>query len=255
MFLDTKRFKHRVLTFDEMVASMKRDIDFAAALGCPRLRVIVITPPEVTEACAAYAEQKDVCLLLEIHAPWNFQHEWIIQHIDMIERVGTPYVGLMPDFGIFCRRFPRIITDRYVRDGATRKLADHVVEVYDAKGDLAALPGDISKLGGTPKDIEFANYAGRYCDVPPREMLDYMPMIQHIQAKFYEMLDDGTEYSVPYPELVAVLQEGGYDGYLSSEYEGNRHLHDIFPVDSVDQVRRHHDMLKRLLGEGETAHV
>ena len=43
--------------------------------------------------------------------------------------------------------------------------------------------------------------------------------------------------------------EGGYDGYLSSEYEGNRHIQDAFEVDSVEQVRRQQEMFKRLLGE------
>ncbi len=46
-----------------------------------------------------------------------------------------------------------------------------------------------------------------------------------------------------------VLVEGGYDGYLSSEYEGNRHIQDAYPVDSVEQVRRQHVMFERLLSQ------
>ena len=34
MFLDTKRWKGRLLDHDEMVASVKRDIDHASRLGC-----------------------------------------------------------------------------------------------------------------------------------------------------------------------------------------------------------------------------
>ena len=37
--------------------------------------------------------------------------------------------------------------------------------------------------------------------------------------------------------------------YLESEYEGNRHIQDTYPVDSVEQVRRQHVMFQRLLGE------
>ena len=73
--------------------------------------------------------------------------------------------------------------------------------------------------------------------------------IGHIQAKFYEMTGGGSEYSIPYDEIVPVLVQGGFDGYLSSEYEGNRHIQDAFPVDSVEQVRRQHEMFARLLGE------
>ena len=80
-------------------------------------------------------------------------------------------------------------------------------------------------------------------------MLEHMALIGHIQAKFYEMTEDEVEYSIPYDEIVPVLIEGGFDGYLSSEYEGNRHIQDAFPVDSVEQVRRQHAMFARLLGE------
>ena len=78
-------------------------------------------------------------------------------------------------------------------------------------------------------------------------------VIRHIQAKFYEMVVDETgadvEYSIPYVRIVPILVEGGFDGYLSSEYEGNRHIQDAYPVDSVDQVRRQHAMFRRLLGD------
>ena len=41
-----------------------------------------------------------------------------------------------------------------------------------------------------------------------------------------------------------------YSGWISSEYEGNRWIHDAMPVDSVGQVRLHQQMLKKLLKEG-----
>jgi sugar phosphate isomerase/epimerase len=92
-----------------------------------------------------------------------------------------------------------------------------------------------------------ARQATHYTWNDPRNMLDYMPYIHHIQAKFYEMTDDGVEYSIPYDKIIPVLIEGGYTGYLSSEYEGNRHIQDAFDVDSVEQVRRQHAMFQRLL--------
>ena len=63
------------------------------------------------------------------------------------------------------------------------------------------------------------------------------------------MMPDYTEYSIPYEEVVPVLIEGGYTGYLSSEYEGNRHIQDAIEVDSAEQVRRQHVMFKKMLGE------
>lgn len=39
-----------------------------------------------------------------------------------------------------------------------------------------------------------------------------MPRIFHIHAKFYEMTDGHTEYSISYEQIIPVLQQGGYDG-------------------------------------------
>jgi len=84
-------------------------------------------------------------------------------------------------------------------------------------------------------------------------MLDYMPRIHNIHGKFYEVTEDLFEPSIPYDQIVGVLKQGGYDGYICSEYEGNRWIEDAHEVDSVEQVRRHHAMLKQLIGEPAAA--
>ena len=259
MFLDTKRYKHRLLNFEESVDAVARDIGFAARLGCTAMRMIVITPPEVMQASLRMAERHNVRLLLEVHSPWHFRHEWIQRHLEVMHRANNPYLGLMPDLGIFVRRFPRIIAARALRDGATPALVEEIVRTYDAKGDLAALPDRIATAGGTARDVGLARMVGHYCDIDPREMLDHIALIGHVHAKFYEMTADGQEPSIPYDEVVAVLKEGGYAGYLSSEYEGNRHIQDAFPVESVEQVTRHQAMLQRQIATpvrtGATSHV
>ena len=111
----------------------------------------------------------------------------------------------------------------------------------------------VNYRGGGPVDFGLARQATHYIWTEPKSMLEHMPLIGHIQAKFYEMTEDEVEYSIPYDEIVPVLIEGGFDGYLSSEYEGNRHIQDAFPVDSVEQVRRQHAMFARLLGETRSA--
>lgn len=46
-----------------------------------------------------------------------------------------------------------------------------------------------------------------------------------------------------------MLQKGGYEGYVCSEYEGNRWVEDAQEVDSTEQVRRQQLMFCRLLDE------
>jgi len=249
LFLDTKLYPHRWLTLEEQVASVHRDIDIAVRLGAKVVRAIINTPPEVMEGAAPYAEEKGVRLLLEVHAPFHYEHPWILEHLEVMHRTGSPALGLMPDMGTFVKRFPRVVSERAVRDGADPKLVDYIVKTYDDHGDTHALMDIMNYRHGGPVEVGLARQATHYIWSDPRKMLPHMPLIGHIQAKFYEMTDEGVEYSIPYDEIVPVLVEGGFDGYLSSEYEGNRHIQDAFGVDSVEQVRRQHAMFRRLLGD------
>jgi sugar phosphate isomerase/epimerase len=249
LFLDTKLHPDRRLTLEEQVASVRRDVDVAVRLGATIIRAIINTPPEVMAAAAPYSEEKGVRLLLEVHAPFHYSHPWILEHLEVMHRTGSPALGLMPDMGTYVRRFPRVVSERALRDGARPELVDYVVKTYDDHGDTHALMDVVHYRGGGPVDFGLARQATHYIWSEPKAMLDHMPLIGHVQAKFYEMTEDGAEYSIPYDEIVPLLVEGGFDGHLSSEYEGNRHIQDAYAVDSVEQVRRQQAMLARLLGE------
>ena len=106
LFLDTKLYPDRWLTLEEQVASVHRDIDIAVRLGAKVVRAIINTPPEVMEGAAPYAEEKGVRLLLEVHAPFHYEHPWILQHLEVMHRIGSPALGLMPDMGTYVRALP-----------------------------------------------------------------------------------------------------------------------------------------------------
>ncbi|WP_227712821.1 sugar phosphate isomerase/epimerase [Nanchangia anserum] len=73
LFLDTKLYPDRLLSHDEMVDSLKRDIRHTAKLEASYIRIIVNTPPEVVEAAAPYARDLGVWMGVEIHSPFHFE--------------------------------------------------------------------------------------------------------------------------------------------------------------------------------------
>ena len=115
--LDTKRYKHRLLTVPEVLADIERDLKHAKRLGCGVVRMLVFIPSEWLEAAIPIAEKYDVKMGIEVHAPWHFDHPWIQRHIAMIERTGTKHAGFVPDMGIFTARLPRVVRDRAERNG------------------------------------------------------------------------------------------------------------------------------------------
>ena len=258
IFLDWNKYKGRVMTLDERAESIGRDIVNANKLGCTLIRVIHDVEPEILERLAPMAEKYDVRLALEIHAPSYYDSELEQRLMAMFDRVGSPYLCFTLDLGVFCKRLPKIIYDRFLRDGMKKEIADYVEQAFntgtlprshDIEKPNAGLPGKIIELGGTENDIYLAMMGAHMTYNDPRTMLPYLKYTSHIHGKFYDMSPDFTEYSIPYEDIIPVLIEGGYAGYINSEYEGQRWIQDALPVDSVEQVRRHHEMLKRLLSE------
>ena len=248
MFLYPNRFKGRTMTQEEMVESVAADIKFAKQLGCFVVRVQHNVTTDLLEALVPYAEKHDVKLGIEIHAPFHLDHPVEQELIKTFERVGSPYLGFVLDLGIYTKRFARIISNRWLRMGMKPEIADYIVDAYH-NDKMENIAEEVAELGGTQDDVDAAVLAKYMVYSEPRRVLDYMQYVFHVHGKFSEMLDDYTDYSIPYEEIIPVLIEGGFKGYIASEYEGNWYLQDAFEVDSVEQVRRHQVMLKRLLGE------
>ena len=257
-FLDWNKYKGRVMTEDEQVESMTLDILNAKKLGIPIIRVIHDVKPIILERLAPAAEKHKITLALEVHAPSDLDSPFEQELYEMFTRLQSPYVGFAVDFSLYTQRLPRIISERYQREGMKPEIIAYLVNGFNTQTlpkshELSEqnmdLPATIMAMGGRPVDIRWAFMGTHMIYADPRKMLDYMPYIFHIHGKFWEMLPDNTEFSIPYEEIIPVLVEGGYTGYISSEYEGNRWLHDALPVDSTAQVRRHQMMLKNLLNE------
>lgn len=245
--LDYKRYKGRLMPFDEQVDSIKRDIDFAKRLGTPFLRALVSISPDVLVAAAPYAEEAGVKLLLEVHAPLHFDHPWILRHAEAYEKSGSDALGFLPDMGMFLDKFPPVWKARFIRNGCPQAIADYIETAYEDRVLSEYVIQSVRDMGGTGPAIAMAESLRHNAAYDPKRMLDHMDRIHNIHGKFYEVTQDLVEPSIPYDEIVKVLTKGGYNGYICSEYEGNRWIEDAEEVDSVTQVTRQQKMLESLI--------
>jgi len=250
--LDYKRYKGRLMPFDEQVESVKRDIEFGAQLGMPFIRSLVSIDPDVLVAAAPHAEEHGIKMLTEVHAPLHFDHPWIIRIAEAFEKSGSDALGFLPDMGMFLKSFPMVWREKFERMGVRKDIADYIVKAYEDRVLSEYVILNVREMGGEGPAIAMAETMRHNAAYEPKRMLDYMPRIHNIHGKFYHMTEDFVEPSIPYDEIISVLQQGGYDGYICSEYEGNRWIEDAEEPDSVEQVRRQQVMLARLLGEPET---
>ena len=81
----------------------------------------------------------------------------------------------------------------------------------------------------------------------PEDIIPLLPYIYCCHAKFNHMSDEFEETTIPYPEIVKIMQEHGWDGYLLSEYEGADKYDPGYEVGQT--LRKQHIMLKNIIGD------
>lgn len=245
---DGKNYTSRPNGKEEAIDKLKADIRLARRLGFHLMRAQ--GPIEVITACLKYAEENEINLGMEIHSPNILHNEYTDGIVEYIQKTGTKNLSIIPDMGIFMREPMRICYERHLRRGATPELVKYVCEAYKKQANRKATIEEVRKMGGNELDLFWANeaFTFTYCD--PKDLTALVPYISHIHGKFYEMTDEGEEYSIPHREAIEALKAGNWAGYICSEYEGQRHFHDLryFEVDSIAEVKKHHDMLRRYIG-------
>ena len=270
-FLENRIYDNRTLTLKEQVEMMCRDIRLASLLGFPNLRTLVSTPMDVIEGSLEYAEKMNVRIGLEVHAPFSLNSGWAEGYMDMIRRTGTKYFGFIPDMGIFCRNIPDVVREKCLRHGAKEECLKIVDDAYAKRVEkgfvkikydlnlgkanmeyrmsngMQEMMDAVKAAGGGPADFEYAGSSFTYSWSDPKDIIDNIDYIFHTHAKFYNVHEDYKETAVAIPEVVEAFKKAGYDGFLSSEYEGGEHLRMDMEVDSIEQLRRHQEALRRAI--------
>lgn len=270
-FLENHIFDNRMLSLGEQINMMKRDLYMASLLGFKVIRTLVSTPMDVIEGSLEYAEKVGVKIGLEVHAPFSLNSDWAEGYMKMIRRTGTKYFGFIPDLGIFCRNIPDVVRDKARRHGASEECIRIVDDAYanrvekgfiKIKYDLnlgkanmeyrmangmQEMMDAVKAAGGGPADLDYAASSFTYSWSDPQDIVDNIDYIYHTHAKFYNVHEDYVETAVAIPEVVDAFKTAGYKGFLSSEYEGGEHLRYDMEVDSIEQVRRHQEALRRAI--------
>jgi sugar phosphate isomerase/epimerase len=248
-FIDYMLYKGRILTRKEQVEQMERDLRLAARLGFKVIRVLCPVRKEIVEASIPIAEYYGVKMGLEIHAPMTLRSRWTVEYMDMVVKSGTKFAGLIPDFGIFALRPARRMLQNALRQGASQTVLDAIVAACEAHEPVEKMMADVRKMGGGEAESNVAMSFARNRFSDPEWLRDYAPYIFHCHGKFYDMDEDCNETGIDYATPIGVLKDIGFDGYIASEFEGQRLYTGAEEVNEIEQVRRHQVMLKNLIGE------
>jgi hypothetical protein len=247
-FVDSCR-RLKPMTIEENVAFLERDFIIAKKLGLTHAR---IGPPAwVIEHAIPVAEKHGIWMGWEIHSPMALKSEvidWIYKQAEKHPNV----IGFNPDMGIF-QKYPRPFDrELKIRAGTlTRETAMFIEGEYRKGEDKAEVASKVKGMNPKPGDTAYVDAvyrAGANCQ-NPKDLIPLLPYSKHIHGKCHEMTkgDEFRDTEIIYEEVLPILMEHGYDGYIATEFEGQR-IGGVEEVDEIEEVRRHHVMMKRMLG-------
>lgn len=252
--IDIGRRAGRPMSHEETVETLELQIRAAAKLGFKVMRVQFGAAPDALEAVLPLAEASDVKLGMEIHAPHTVDHPTIIALRERFDRLGSPYLGFIPDFGASAEALPAGLLALWRGlPGANPEVVEMTVAAWERahRGEsdpfeerrvLIEAAADLDSGPGRDFVVLAMTLFGHQA---PAAWDEIMHQVVHVHAKFYEIDGAGDEPSIRYEELMRRFRDGGFDGFLSSEWEGS--LFDR-ESDPFDIVRRQQQMMGRHLG-------
>ncbi|EOQ40078.1 sugar phosphate isomerase/epimerase family protein [Butyricicoccus pullicaecorum] len=240
----------RNLTDDEMLADTIIDLKAANKLGCKVMRSQYMLSPAAFERLAPYAELYNVKVGIEIHNPETPTSPVMQEYLEVIKRTGSKYLGFVPDFGFLSVAPNKPQWMKAVQAGVKEEHLEMAAEMRrtgvpqeEAQRKLmeaGAHPAINGVLAGMYGFVQFKSK-----DALPgllQELKDILPYSFEMHGKFHYLSEDCVEPSIPYKEILDMLVDTDFDGYLICEYE------DELYCGGTEFTKRQLAMEKRLLG-------
>ena len=238
----------RHLTDEEMFFNARNDVIAAARFGARFHRVQWHLPSHVLERLAPYCELLGIRAGIEIHSPLKPSSAVIQEYVAMFDRVQSPWIGLIPDFGAFASKPRKEQVEQALREGIARSTIDAVIAgVLDGVPPAVAAE-TLERGGGGPKELRFLGrmYHSGFGTPDFEGLKRILPYSFHFHGKFYSFDEDGNDSCIPLETLLPLIRDSGYDGYITSEYEGHM---DGNEADPAEMVGRQLALYRRILAQ------
>ncbi|MDQ0362073.1 sugar phosphate isomerase/epimerase family protein [Breznakia pachnodae] len=217
----------RDLNDDEMLADAIIDLKTANLLGCKVMRAQYMLSPAAFERLAPYAELYDVKVGIEIHNPETPTSPNMMKYLEVIKKTGSKHLGFIPDFGCFAiapnkphwmKAIKAGVSEEHLQMAAQMRYDE--VDIEEARAKLmeaGAHPAINATLQGMYGFVQFKSK-----DKLPELLAgleDLLPYCFEMHCKFHYLDEDCVEASIPYPEIMDVIKNSAFSGYLICEYE------------------------------------
>lgn len=235
--------------YQTQLANFKNEIDFMEKYGFTIMRAPTFFGiyEEVMRDSMVYAAEKGIKLSLEVHAPLHADGEIVNHWLEMADKACPGAASVTPDFGIYTLGIHEPALRWDMKNGADAKVLDEICAAYATDGNVARILADHAITADDPRYSHTLRIARSRTADDPEKLRTLAPYIDHVHAKFYNVTEDYVESGIDFVNPLKILQDIGFEGYLSTEFEGQRYT---MPEEQneVEQVRRMMVMCQKLLG-------
>jgi len=215
----------RDLREEEMLQSAIIDLQTASKLGCKVMRAQYLLSPNSLGKLAPYAESYGVKVGVEIHNPETPTSPIMQQYSEVIEKTGSSFIGLIPDFGCFATKPNKPHWDDALANGAPVELLEMAAQLrYDevpreeARERLLEAGANGAVLGALQGMYGFVTF---YKQPDLEGLKKIMPYVVHFHGKFHHLNEQLEEASIPYQDIIPIIAASDFDGYIMAEYEAH----------------------------------
>ena len=240
------------LDTDQSVEYMRPQIELAAQMGFPVMRIQIGLTPEVLEKLEPIAAKAKVKLGMEIHAPEGPCTPKVIATREVYDRIDSEYLGFVPDFSSCMRAIPPGMIAQLKKAG----LSDGGVALLLSNWEGKSAPyqrymafAEAAKSNNEPElpiaqaRLIFTMFGREQ----PEDWAEILDRTVHIHGKFYEVSEDcSVSPSIDYERILAVFAKANRTITMSSEWEGHA-FWDSNEQCAFEMVRRHHIMCQSML--------
>ena len=216
----------------------------------------------IFERLLPVAAELGVKMALEVHAPGLLDDGGNDDFLEVLDKTGLHEGGgLMLDFSCCYRDDPKQFIDGLVARGANPDVIEYIRSMgrkaytFDGNNDVDwdEVENKAKKMGAGDLDLAYLNNRmGLYGGVrkrlvcPPDTVKKYASQLIYIHGKMHWINEDCTSDEMDYERYLKALLDGGYKGYVCTEFEGQRMV--PHTLNEIEFVRRHHILMRKCLG-------
>lgn len=212
-WIDSRLYKDHELSVKESLQMLERDIKIAHRLGFQVMRT-------------------KMGVIDDVNTPVTNWRDIIHEALPIVEEYN---VKMCPEL-----HMPTALKSKYV-DDYVEFIEKENTKNFGFNVDFGTFQNVFEsefRLPGMPED-------GGPCS-RPEDIVPILPYVYCCHAKFNYMDENFEEKTIPYADVIEILKEQNWNGYLVSEYEGADKDKQGFVS---EQLRRQHIMMKRIIGD------